>query len=323
MQTDVTDEISLRDVYLILKKYSRFILGCTIGAAGIALIASFVLPKSFSSQATLNIAIGADRAEFKGAPSAVGLAQGFIQQVEKESLTNELKEERLENIFKAKYDDKKALLNLTAVGESPEQALTRAGRIETSFRDYAEKQVSGAVRTNLEGSLAQSKIDLASSSENLKRLEPLLKTTPRSQIDGVSAAALESNGVDPQLARTSNAAFVNLALQVTQLKAGVVAIQSRIISLEGILKNATAFKGLLGQGFQIQTLAVPSLPLTHDSPRAGIITALAAVAGLLLGLVGAFILEALRPETAQNKINPSRNELTRGNTESPRVNPGD
>ncbi len=297
MPNEVTEEISLRDVYLILKKHIRLILSFTIGAALIALALAFILPKSYSSQSVINLAVNTERSEFKAAPNAIGLSQGFIQLVNNESLIGALEETRLEGIFKAKFDDKKSLLTLSATGTTPEIALARAQRIQTTALTYFENQIGTAVRTSLESNLAQIKVDIDSSKDNLKRLEPLLKTTQGIANNTSDTAALESNGIDPQLARANNPALVSVALQISQLRVVLAATQARQISLQSILNNKTGFKSLLGQGFQAQILAAPALAITAESPGPLLLVALATVAGLLIGLVAAFVLEAIHPAT--------------------------
>jgi uncharacterized protein involved in exopolysaccharide biosynthesis len=318
MPQETIDEISLRDVYLIIKRHIRFILGITGSITILALIFALVLPKTFSSQAVMNLSVNTERSEFKAAPSAVGLSQGFTQLVNNESLATVLQEERLENIFKAKFDDKKSLLTLTAYGENPELALARAERFQKAAVDYFNLQISDSVRTNLKSNLAQLEIDLASNQDNLKRLEPLLNSTKGIANNTADTAALESRGVDPQLARASNPALVNLALQISQVKVGLAALQAKKASLQSILQNPKAFDSLLGQGFQVQVLAVPAKALEAQSPKPVLITALAAVAGLLIGLVGAFVLEALRPTS-----NEDTNKESNRRVGLPQASPGD
>ncbi len=319
MTNEVNEEISLRDVYLILKKNIRLIVGVTLGAAVLALLAALILPKSFSSQVIINLSVNTERSEFKAAPNAVGLSQGFIQLVNNESLAQALEEERLEGILKAKFDDKKSLLTLSAYGSSAEQALTRAQKIQVVALDYFTNQISNTVRTNLDSNLAQIKIDIASSSDNLKRLEPLLNSTKVILNNTTDTAALEARGIDPQLARATNPALVNLALQISQLRVGLAGLQAREISLTAILKDQKSFQSLLGQGFQAQVLAAPALAVNAESPKPAMMTVLAAVAGLLLGLVAAFVLEALRPETSYKPLS----QTSRIGTGLPRANPGD
>ncbi len=318
MSPEVNDEISLRDVYLIIKKHFRLILGITAFVTAVALILVLVLPKTFSSQVVLNLSVNAERPEFKAAPNAVGLSQGFIQLVNNESLATILQEERLESIFKAKYDDKKSLLTLNAYADNPELALSRAERFQIAAVNYFNEQISNTVRTNLKSTLAQLEIDLSSSQDNLKRLEPLLNSTKGIVNNTQDTAALESKGIDPQLARASNPALVNLALQISQVKVGLAALQAKQNSLGSILQNQKAFDSLLGQGFQVQVLAVPAKAIVAEAPRPLMITTLAAVAGLLIGLVGAFVLEALRPAAYEYGFKENNRRII-----VPQASPGD
>jgi capsular polysaccharide biosynthesis protein len=314
------DEISLRDIYLILKKNISIVFGSTIGVGLIVLLMALVLPANYSSQAVLNLAVDNERAELKAAPTAVGLSQGLIQLVNNESLAAELKEERIQDIYKAKFDDKKSLLTLTANGNTANQAFERAKKFEQVAIAYFQNQIAQVVKTNLSANLAQSKLDIATTTDNLKRLEPLLQTSQGIPNNAENAAALESQGVNPQLARANNPALVNLALQVSQLKVGLAAQQARQISLENLLGNSTAFAAFLGQGFQVQVLSKPNPALEPEFPKPGLMTALGLVAGLLLGVVGAFILEALRAPQDQaqapTKVGSPQQRLLQ-------VNPGD
>jgi hypothetical protein len=266
----------------------------------------------------MNLAVNSERPEFKAAPNAVGLSQGFIQLVNNESLATVLQEERLEGLFKAKYDDKKSLLTLTANGDTPELALARAERFQVAAINFFNQQISDTVRTNLKSTLAQIEVDLASNQDNLKRLESLLNSTKGIVNNTQDTAALESRGIDPQLARASNPALVNMALQISQLKVGLAAMQAKQLSLQSILQNQKAFDSLLGQGFQAQVLAMPAKALIAEAPRPALITALAAVAGLLIGLVGAFVLEALRPEISEYGFKETKRRIV-----VPQASPGD
>jgi LPS O-antigen subunit length determinant protein (WzzB/FepE family) len=310
MPNEIPDEISLRDVYLILKKHIRLIIGLTAFTMVLALVVSLVLPKTFSSQVIMNLAVNTERPEFKATANSAGLSQGFIQLVNNESLAPELQEERLESIFKAKFDDKKLLLTLTAFGTTPEMALARAEKIQAAALNYFNKQISQAVRINLQGTLAQTEIDLATNTDTLKRLEPLLNSTKGMSNNTQDAAALESRGIDPQLARANNPALVNLSLQISQVKMGLASMQAKQFSLQNILSNQKAFESLLGQGYQIQILAAPAKALDAEAPRPALITALATIAGLLIALMTAFVLEALRPETSSLSLENQNNRRT-------------
>jgi uncharacterized protein involved in exopolysaccharide biosynthesis len=312
------EEISLRDLYFILKKNVAVVFGTTFGVGLLVLLAALLLPPSFSSQVVLNLAVDNERSEFKAAPTAVGLSQGFIQLVNNESLAQKLQEPRLQDTHKAKFDDKKSLLTLTATGNSANQAFERAQRFEAVAVTYFQDQIAQVVKTNLAATLSQIKLDINTTRDNLKRLEPLLQASQSVVSNSTNAAALESRGVNPQLARAENPALVNLTLQISQLKVSLAAQQARQIALETMLKDKSAFGALLGQGFQVQVLSKPTPALEPEFPKPGLMTALGLVAGLLLGVVGTFVLEALRsPQQEEPK------SATTSHQRLPQTNPGD
>jgi capsular polysaccharide biosynthesis protein len=319
------EEISLRDIYLILKKNINMVLGTTFGVGLIVLLVALVLPSSFSSQVVLNLAVDNERSEFKAAPTALGLSQGFIQLVNNESLAQKLQESRLQDTHKAKFDDKKSLLTLIATGSTANQAFERAGRFEAVAVGYFQDQIAGVVRTNIGATLSQTKLDIATTRDNLKRLEQLLQTTQGMTSNSTNAAALESRGVNPQLARAENPALVNLTLQISQLKVTMAAQQARQVALETTLNDKNAFSALLGQGFQVQVLSKPTPAFEPEFPKPGLMTALGLVAGLLLGVIGVFVMEALR--LPQDQMNLIQNDATQANNAAnqrlPQANPGD
>jgi LPS O-antigen subunit length determinant protein (WzzB/FepE family) len=312
------EEISLRDIYLILKKNVGVVLGTTLGTGLVVLLLAFILPAQFTSHVVLNLAVDNERSELKAAPTAVGLSQGFIQLVNNESLAQNLQEERIQGTFKAKFDDKKSLLTLSANGNTANQAFERAKKFEQVAVAYFQTQIAQVVKTNLNANLAQTKLDIATTTDNLKRLERVVNTSQGVLNNSENAAALESRGVNPQLARANNPALVNLALQVSQLRVGLAAQQARQVSLENLLVNSTAFAAFLGQGFQVQVLSKPNPALEPEFPKPGLMTALGLVAGMLLGVIGAFVFEALR--APQDHLQVKDEGLRR---RLPQVNPGD
>lgn len=333
MVNETVEEISLRDVYLILKKNIRLIVGITLAAIILAGLAAFLLPKSYSSQVVMNLAIdlrqtldskqlggskridASKQTEITVAPTPAGLAQSFVQSVNNESLAQKLKEESSVNIYKAKYDDKKELLTLSAFGTTAELALERAKRFQTVAEEYFILKIGNVVRTNLTSQLAQIQVDTALITDNIKRLEAVLPKMKGSPSDPTTAAALEDRDVNQPLARANNPALVSLTLQIAELRINLAEAQARQVSLQATLKNPVTFNALLGQGFQAQVLAEPALALSAESPKPLIMIVLAAVAGLLIGLVTAFVLEALRPQ--------NQNELTRGTNQPLQASSGD
>ena len=80
-----SDELSLRDVYLVLRRWGRFIAVFTLAIAVIVLIVTLVMPKTDISRVTLSLSTNAASLGGSGLtgqllnnlPSLPGLAEGF------------------------------------------------------------------------------------------------------------------------------------------------------------------------------------------------------------------------------------------------------
>jgi LPS O-antigen subunit length determinant protein (WzzB/FepE family) len=308
------DEISLRDVYLIIRAKVRLILAFTLIPTVLALAVSLLLPKVYSSRAVFSVTLSQDRPEFKSAPTPPGITQGFSEVIRNDGLRKELNEPdaRIQDFYQSKFDERKNIWTLTTSGNTPDQALARAQKLAEAARNYAIAQVGGTIRSNYEATLAQYTVDLGVAENTLKRLlleQPNIGVT---NTDPNVAAGLEATRVNPQAARSSNPAQVSVSLQLAQLRATRAQLQSQIASIQSLLNDNKEFKLLVGRGMQVQVLADPTAPLEADFPRPFLYTALAAVLGLLIGLVAAFISEALRDPNAINTPKSAPSVVMRG-----------
>jgi LPS O-antigen subunit length determinant protein (WzzB/FepE family) len=308
------EEISLRDVYLILRAKARLILGFTLIPALLALVVSLVLPKVYSSRAVFSVTLSQDRPEFKSAPTPPGITQGFAEVIRNDGLRKELSEPdtKIQDFYQSKFDERKNIWTLTAMGNTPEQAQARAQKLAEVARDYAITQVGGTIRSNYEATMAQNTVDLGVAENTLKRLLAEQPNIGAPNNDPNVAAGLEATRVNPQAARSSNPALVSVSLQMAQLRATRAQLQSQIASIKSLLNDNNEFKLLVGRGMQVQVLADPTAPLEADFPRPFLYTALAAVLGLLIGLVAAFVSEALRDPNAVNAPKTPQNVVVRG-----------
>ncbi len=308
------EEISLRDVYLILRAKARLILGFTLIPALFVFVASLLLPKVYSSRAVFSVTLNQDRPEFKSAPTPPGITQGFAEVIRNDGLRKQLGEldVRVQDFYQSKFDERKNIWTLTTSADTPEGALTRAQKLGEVAKNYAITQVGGTIRTNYEANLAQYKVDLGVAENTLKRLMVEQPNIGAPNTDPNVAAALESARVNPQAARSSNPAQVSVSLQMAQLRATRAQLQSQIASIESLLNDNNEFKSLVGRGMQVQVLAEPTAAIEADFPRPLLYTALAGVIGLLIGLVGAFVTEALRDPNAVSAPKPIRNPTIGG-----------
>jgi uncharacterized protein involved in exopolysaccharide biosynthesis len=297
------DEISLRDLYVILHRWRLFILGMTLGAALLALVISLALPKKFESKGVYSLNLVTDRmvAPLNNLPALVGLAQGYGDSLNTTTLAAVLQEPEPSRVFLTKFDEKRGLWTLTSQGSTPALAKERAQRLMQSARAYLEERILAGIRVNIAGALEQSRLDLSITKQSLDGITQILASTPQvSNRDGATIAGLESQGVGPQSARSNNPAYVSLAVQQSQLRAQQAQSQARVQTYTDLLKDPARLKVFAGQAFSIQTISAPTEPLDAIWPRPVLYAAVAGVVGLLLGLLLPFVFESVRdPEAAR------------------------
>lgn len=85
-------------------------------------------------------------------------------------------------------------------------------------------------------------------------------------------------------------------------------LEARIDTLKQFLNEPDSINQLVGQALQVQTLVPPAEPLRPTSPRPVLYTAIAAVLGLLLSLLWAFVAEAIRPSSPSERSISSASE---------------
>lgn len=296
-----SDELSLRDLYLVLKRRRNLILGLTLGAAIVVFAASLVWPKTYSSKVTVSLSLSTQQLSSQpltsqllaNLPSITGLAGGFGDLLETSSLTQTLGVTQPTRVYRARFDEKKGLWNLMAKGRTPAEAKQNAQKLLRVAQDYVRSRIVETVGQNLEAVLAQARQDQRVAQESLRRLQEELKKTPR---NGASdAAALEAQGTSPLVARSTSPAYTLLSMEESRTRAALAQAQARIEALTAIQANEEELSKLVGQALQAQVLVPPAEPLRPVSPRPLLYTAIAGVLGLLVGVFWAFLAEALAP----------------------------
>ncbi|WP_169336588.1 Wzz/FepE/Etk N-terminal domain-containing protein [Calidithermus timidus] len=291
-----SDELSLRDLYLVLKRRQNLILGLTLGAAILVFAVSQVWPKTYSSKVVLSLSFNnqLQSGVLSNLPSLPGLAQGFVDLQNTTLLAKDLGVDQPPEVYGARFDEKKGLLNLSAKGRTPNEARQRVERIVRVATDYLRaRMVEGAV-SNIRALLAQTQLDLESTQESLKRIQAELKNlSAEGRSDAAIAAALEARQVGPETARSSSPAFTSLSLDESRLRSTAAQLQARIDTLAPLLDKPEQLSQLVGQALQVQVLVPPAEPLRPTSPRPLLYAAIAGVLGLLVGVFWAFLAEAL------------------------------
>lgn len=294
------DEISLRDLYWVLKRNARMILAVTLGAALVTFAISMILPKTYRSQANLSLSVTSQQ-QLSGQilanlPSLSGLTGSFQDRLETRELAQSLGVANPASRYQAKFDDKTGIWRLSAKGSSPEEARRATEKLLATARDFLESKLTQTVNSNLAALLAQARIDAESAQIGLQEIKKALANTPPTVgADAAVASALESQGVNPLVARATSPAYTSLKLQEANLRSQLAQAQARIETYSRLARNPQEIRTLVGQALQIQLLVAPSEPLRPVSPRPLLYAAIAAVLGLILSVFWAFLAEALAP----------------------------
>ena len=307
------DELSLRDVYLVLRRWGRFIGIFVVASVVIVFVVCLIIPKVFVSKVTLSLST--NTASLGGAgvtgqllnnlPSLPGMAEGFSNLLQTTALTKELGVSNPEERYKVVFDAKKGLLTLSANGGTAREAFENTTKLTAVTKRYFTDRIVTSIVSNIDSLISRSKIDLANTKENLRLLQIELKKTPNETrtIDsilpitgasGQASGALSARGISP--------AYSTLSVQEATLRTGLAQSQSLIEALEPFKREAVELEKLVGQALQLQDLTPAAEPLRADQPRPTLYAALAGVLALLISVIWAFIAEALRdPQNAKAK----------------------
>jgi uncharacterized protein involved in exopolysaccharide biosynthesis len=299
-----SEELSLRDLYLVLYRWRAFIGVFTVVCVVIALAVSFALPKRYSSKVTVSLSLlnqttvagsGLSNQLLVNLPSLLALAQGFGDLLNTRALVSQLDATAPADVYKVQFDEKKGVFSLTAKGETPQESRENAERLLEISQNYIQDNISAAVITNISALITQSKLDLSSAQGNLRVLQESLKQTPSetrtieaiipAQVGG-SSSAVSARSVSP--------AYSTLSIQEANLRVSVAQSKGRIETLTRLQSDPAEIKKLIGQAVQIQVLTPAAEPLNAEQPRPLLYAGLSGVLGLLIALVIPFIAEAIR-----------------------------
>jgi hypothetical protein len=225
-------------------------------------------------------------------PSLSGLAQGFVDLLGTRLLADQLGVDDPTRFYKARFDEKRGLLFLTAQGSTAAEA----ERILEVARKYLERNLLEGAQANLRAALTQARFDLKAAQDGLRGIRAELKQAPDLiAANPTVAAALEARGTDPQIARATNPAYTSLSLDESRLRSQIAQLEARIVTLTDFLKQPEAIGQLVNHSLLVQVLVPPAEPLRPSFPRPLLFTVVAGVLGLVLGVLWAFVLEAISP----------------------------
>ncbi len=301
MQETVTspDEITLRDLYLVLKRNKHLVLGLPLLLAALTLAWSLLWPKTYTSQVVVSLSLANQSSQglLNNLPSLTGLAQGFVDLQKTRLLANQLGVDDPSRYYKARFDEKRGLLFLTAQGRTAAEAEERASQILQVARVYLERNLLEGAQANLQAAQTQARLDLQAAKDALKSIQAQLSLAPdRAVSNATIAAGLEARGADPQAARTANPAYTSLSLDESRLRSQIAQLEARIATLSDFLRQPEAIRRLVSQALLVQVLVPPAEPLRPSFPRPLLFTVVAGALGFMIGVLWAFVAEAIRPQ---------------------------
>jgi uncharacterized protein involved in exopolysaccharide biosynthesis len=299
------DEVSLRDLYVILKRWRVLIVALTLIPMIATLLVCLILPRVYVSKVTLSLGLNSQSVGGSGItaqlltnlPSLAGLAQGFTDLMTTKIIADQLNESDPDRKYTARFLEKQGLFVLTARGDSSLEALKNAQRFSEVAKGYFKGRLVLAVISNLESLLSRSRLDIGNMQENLKRLQLELKNTPTET--RTIEALLPSSGSGGRAngalsARGTSPAFATLSVQEATLRAGLAQAKALIEALESIQGQRGELDKVIGQALQLQELVPAAEPLRPDQPKPLLYTLIAGALGLLVSLLVPFVIEALR-----------------------------
>jgi uncharacterized protein involved in exopolysaccharide biosynthesis len=295
------DEITFRDLYLLLKKWSLTILGISLGMALLTFTVSQLLPRTYTSQVVVSLSMVNQTSQglLNNLPSLAGLAQGFVDLQNTRLMAEKLEVADPTQFFSARFDEKRGLLFLTAQGQTAAEAGARVERILNVAREYLENSLAEGASANIRAALTQARLDLRVAQDGLKGIQAQLRLAPdRAASNPTVAAALEARGNDPQAARAANPALTSLSLEESRLRSQIAGLEARSSTLTEFLQQPQSVGQLVSQALLVQVLVPPAEPLRASFPRPLLFTVIAGVLGLLMGVLWAFVAEAIRPREA-------------------------
>ena len=309
------DEISLRDLYLMLKRQSRWILAVTAIVTVAVFAVSSLWPPTYESEAVAQaLVLNQDGSQldfataayvFRTLPSGPALGVGFSKQIETNGpyVDRVLGEATVE--VKGRFDDKKNLLTISVRGPDPEETRQFARDLISAFDDYVKDRVFQSAGANLAGALAQSRLKLDSVRSQIGELEASLQSVPRIEAGLDAQTALESDEVPPNVARASNPALAYLGLELAKNQAQLAGLNAEIASLEALAGDPAQLRRLSEQVAQVNVLSPPAVPEEPVAPRVLLNTALAALLTLMLAVFVAFLREAVAAEPSELSAAPA------------------
>jgi len=300
------DEISLRDIYIILKRASRMIFGITIATFLAVFLVSYLLPATYESEALVQALVLKPDVQqenpgvanvFRTLPDGKAMGLGFNKQIENKGpyVVKILGNAPIK--INSRFDDKKNVLTVTVRGHDAAETKQFAEEILAAFGKYVRDQAYNAANSSLNGALEQARLDSEALQAKIEQLKGSLTGIVPVKTNPVAQAALESDEIPPNVARADNPALAYVSLELAKQQTLKASLDAEISALQRLAANPDQLRRLSEQSARVNVLSPPPLPQKPVAPRPLFNAVLAAMLALIMAVFWAFLSAALAEET--------------------------
>jgi len=306
------DEISLRDLYLVLKRANRLIWGVTIAAFVLVYVVARLMPATYESEALTQALVlkpqeisqqqGEQRrgvaAVFRSAPSGQDMGLGFSKQIENQGPYVAKVIGNAAVKVKTHFDDKKNVLTIKVRARDAKAARQFTEELLGAFKLYVRDQVYASANSALEGAMEQARLDSEVQRARIEQLKKSITKVIPVKASTAAQVALESDEVPPDVARSENPALAYMSLELAKQQTNLANLEAEMSALKQLAANPDQLHRLSEQAVRVNVLSPPPLPREPVSPRPLLDALLAAVLALMATVFWAFISAALAGEEA-------------------------
>jgi hypothetical protein len=295
--TSLADEISVRDVFLVLKRWWWLTVFLPLVLALAAFVLGSALPKVYSSRGLLSLTTlklepnqtpesgDSDRRSlFTNLPLPNALAQGF-----EDSLLNNPSSAELKPTLQTEFDELRNLLVIKVDASSADESSQKVTQGLNDAQSYFRQQITRAIQINVTATIAQTERELRVSKQTLAQLGQTI-SNPNTN---TSSAALESNGVDPQIARSNNPGATYIRLEEAKLQTEIARAQAKVKALDDLKPGSQSLDRTVDLYLRAQALALPGQNAKQTEPRPILYAIIAFILGLFTGIILPFTFDSI------------------------------
>ena len=307
------DEISLRDIYLILKRSSRMIFGLSLATFLVVFGLSYMLPSTYESEAMVQALVLRPANQggslgvaniFRTLPEGKAMGLGFNKQIKNKGpyVINIIGNTSVK--VKSSIDYNKNILTISVLGHDAAETQQFVEELLAAFNKYVRDQAYGAANASLNGALEQARLDAEALQAKIEQLRQSLSDIVPVKNGPASQAVLESNNIPPNVARADNPALAYVSLELAKQQTYMASLEAEINALQRLATNPEQLRRLSEQAARVNVLSPPSLPQEPVAPRPVFNAVLAAVLAFMAAVFWAFIGAALAEES-ETSVKPT------------------